>query len=102
MTMLMMCISHRSVVLVLICVGLLALHPQQAVCGRLLLRRGVDDHHAMILIKNHRVLMAAHTSTLATGKKPAARVVDSTTILDPNHSSKRKVRRGSDPIHNRT
>lgn len=93
----LMCI-HRSV-LVLICVGLLVLHPQQ-VCGRLLLRRGVDDE--TVVIKNHRVLMAADTNTLPTDKRSGSGDDHEHRAFDPNQSSKRKVRRGSDPIHNRT
>lgn len=93
----LMCI-YRSV-LVFICIGLLAFHPQE-VCGLrsagLLLRRGVDDQP--LTIKNHRTLKAAETNSLTTDKKQTP--LNKT--FDPNQSSKRKVRRGSDPIHNRT
>lgn len=85
----LMCI-HRSLFL-LLCVGLLASHPQQ-VSARL---RGIDPH--MMIIKNHRMLMEADTNTLPTEKKSA-----DDHAFDPYQSSKRKVRRGSDPIHNRT
>ncbi|KAI3467347.1 hypothetical protein Pfo_024010 [Paulownia fortunei] len=89
---------HRSFV-VFICIGLLAFHPHDVWGLRsagLLLRRGIEDQPLMI--KNHRMLKAVDTNSLNTDKKQAP--VNRT--FDPNQSSKRKVRRGSDPIHNRT
>lgn len=94
-----MCIQRSF--MVFICIGLLAFHPNQ-VCGSrnlgLLIRRYADDqpkHHH----HHHRVLKGVEMNNLNTDNNKQAPVDGST---DPNKSSKRKVRRGSDPIHNRT
>lgn len=83
---------HRLVlVLVLICVVLLVFHPQEAAAtGRRLMRRRVD-HRA-----KGRLLTAAEINAPLPAPKGSAGA-DRTF-----RSSKRKVRRGSDPIHNRT
>ncbi|KAL0408695.1 UNVERIFIED_CONTAM: CLAVATA3/ESR (CLE)-related protein 45 [Sesamum radiatum] len=89
---------HR-VFMLFVCVGLLALQPNE-VCGLrradLALRQGRGDQSVMV--KSHRVLNAVHVNNLNTDKKPAP----VNKKFDSNQSSKRKVRRGSDPIHNRT
>lgn len=88
---------HRAFVL-FICVGLLAFQPHE-VCGMrstdLALRRGSRDQPLMV---KDRVLKAAEVNSLNTDKKSAP--VNKT--FDSNQSSKRQVRRGSDPIHNRS
>lgn len=73
----------------LMCVGLLAFHPQEARGGRLLADQGV------LVAANTNV----NTNTLPTGNNGSPALGRT---FDPNHASKRKVRRGSDPIHNRT
>ncbi|XP_011071280.1 CLAVATA3/ESR (CLE)-related protein 45 [Sesamum indicum] len=89
---------HRAFML-FVCVGLLALQPNE-VCGLrrsdLALRRDRGDR--LVMVKSHRVLNAVHVNNLNTDKKPAP----VNKKFDSNQSSKRKVRRGSDPIHNRT
>ncbi|KAL7091420.1 hypothetical protein ACP275_12G104700 [Erythranthe tilingii] len=87
--------TRRSFVVLVLCIWLLAFHPREVFgsrSGGFLLQRG--------LIKNHRTLMAAEMNGLDTEKKSETARVESS--FDPNQSSKRKVRRGSDPIHNRT
>ncbi|PIN17162.1 hypothetical protein CDL12_10184 [Handroanthus impetiginosus] len=94
-----MSLSIHRAFLIFICIGLLAFHPRE-VCGArnagFVLRRGIEDQTMMI--KNQRMLKGVDTNNLNTDKKPAA----ISKPFDPNQSSKRKVRRGSDPIHNRT
>ncbi|XP_059650373.1 CLAVATA3/ESR (CLE)-related protein 45 [Cornus florida] len=89
--------AHRMFV-IFICIGVIAVQPDK-ISGL----RSVDhvlrwiDHHGLAT-KNHRILKAAAMEDLHTEKKPAP--VNAT--VDPNQSSKRKVRKGSDPIHNRS
>lgn len=81
---------HRAFAL-FICVGLLVFHAHEVCSSRsadLALRQSGEDHR--LTVKNQH--------TLDTDKKPAP--VNKT--FDPNRSSKRRVRRGSDPIHNKT
>ncbi|XP_022734971.1 CLAVATA3/ESR (CLE)-related protein 45 [Durio zibethinus] len=49
--------------------------------------------------RNRRILEAADMKGMGTGKNLPAPVNNT---FDPNQSSKRRVRRGSDPIHNRS
>lgn len=84
-------IEYRAFVL-LICVGLLAIRPHQ-VCGSRKVVLGARNHHRMIKAIDH------HMNSLGTDKKRASVVSKK---YDANQSSKRTVRRGSDPIHNRT
>ncbi|CAI9761795.1 unnamed protein product [Fraxinus pennsylvanica] len=73
-------------------VGRLLVFRPQEVCGLrsadLALRQSRED----------RRLRVKNQSTLDTDKKPAP----VSKKFDPNQSSKRRVRRGSDPIHNKT
>lgn len=84
-------IEYRAFVL-LICVGLLAIRPHQ-VCGSRKVVLGARNHHRMIKAIDH------HMNSLSTDKKRAS---VASKKYDANQSSKRTVRRGSDPIHNRT
>ncbi|KAK4423738.1 hypothetical protein Salat_1956700 [Sesamum alatum] len=90
---------HRALTL-FICVGLLALQPNEVSGLRssdLALRQGRGDQPVMVM--SHRVLLnAVGVNNLNSDKKPAP----VNKKFDSNQSSKRKVRRGSDPIHNRT
>ncbi|KAK1284116.1 hypothetical protein QJS10_CPB21g00656 [Acorus calamus] len=79
--------SHRLVV-ILVCIGCLAIQPDQ-VSGL----RGID-----FVLHDARILRDIATEDLNTMKNLAPAPL----TFDPNQSSKRRVRRGSDPIHNRS
>ncbi|TYI36178.1 hypothetical protein ES332_A03G124500v1 [Gossypium tomentosum] len=81
----MVCSSQR-VLLFLIFIGLLAIQADK-VCGL----RGIH-----FVLKQTR--KAVEMKEMRTEQKPLP--VNNKT--DPNESSKRRVRRGSDPIHNRS
>ncbi|TMW96337.1 hypothetical protein EJD97_007536 [Solanum chilense] len=83
----MVFISNKAFVFLLICIGLLVVcsHSQQ--------------QNELRLSTSRRMLKGLVTEEeLNTGFKSAP--VSKT--FDPNGSSKRKVRKGSDPIHNRS
>lgn len=79
--------SHKLFIL-LTCIGILAVQPY-LVSG---FRNGIE------LPMNHRMLKAVSKKDLQAKPSPAS----SNTEFDPYQSSKRTVRRGSDPIHNRS
>lgn len=83
--------SHRVFILA-ICIGLLIFQPSEVSGLRSIgvARRPNQEHH--------RILKAVVTEEMNTGKKNSTSTNKS---FDPNQSSKRRVRRGSDPIHNR-
>ena len=56
-----------------------------------------SQHNQDMVPKSQRILMANATEGMNTQKKSTQ--INNT--FDPNQSSKRRVRRGSDPIHNR-
>ncbi|XXG87646.1 hypothetical protein AAC387_Pa11g2281 [Persea americana] len=87
---------YRMLIL-LVCIGFLAFQPEK-VCGL----RNMD----LVLRWNEEHGPASHKSRLL----KAVDVQDANTMkqlapapstFDPNQSSKRRVRRGSDPIHNK-
>ncbi|KAK9935150.1 hypothetical protein M0R45_022262 [Rubus argutus] len=83
--------SHRVLILV-ICIGLLVFQPSEVSGLRnigVVLRQNQE---------HHRILKAVAMEEMNTGNKNSA---NANKNFDPNHSSKRRVRRGSDPIHNR-
>ncbi|KAF8399478.1 hypothetical protein HHK36_015344 [Tetracentron sinense] len=85
------------VLILLICFGFLAVQPEKVSGLRsidLVLRW--DKEHGLVP-KHARILKAVAMEELNTEKKSAP----SPPTFDPNRSSKRRVRRGSDPIHNR-
>ncbi|MBA0718230.1 hypothetical protein Golax_005985 [Gossypium laxum] len=84
----MVCSAQRVIILVIL-LGLLALQPVE-VSGL----RNID----FVFRRSQRVLKAVDTKGMSTEKKTA--FVNNK--FDPNRSSKRRVRRGSDPIHNRS
>ncbi|CAK9136347.1 unnamed protein product [Ilex paraguariensis] len=93
----MVCSTHRVFIL-LICIGILAIQLEKVSGLRsrdFVLRWSKEDHGRVL--KNKRMLRAV-VQDLNTMKKQAP--VNKT--FDPNQSSKRRVRRGSDPIHNRS
>lgn len=89
--------AHRMLIL-LICTGLLVVQPIKVSGLRslgLVLRRNNEDHgivsfHQRMLKEVSKVKLDSNVRTATvTGK------------MDPNQSSKRRVRKGSDPIHNK-
>lgn len=89
---------YRGVIL-LACIGFLALQPD-IVSGL----RSIDfvlrqENMLLPFVRNSRILEAVALKDLQ--KNPSLAPAPSTTMLDPNKSSKRQVRKGSDPIHNR-
>lgn len=92
----MVCCSFQRVLIFLIIIGVFAVQPDN-VCG--LRSIGLVFRHSQ-----ERVLKAVDMKGMSTEQKlpaAAAEAVNNTNI-DPNQSSKRRVRRGSDPIHNRS
>ncbi|OIT36892.1 hypothetical protein A4A49_66087 [Nicotiana attenuata] len=91
--------SQKPFVL-LICIGLLAVFPEKSssiTSSQLVLRW--SSRQQELMSRSQRVLAGLVTKELnTTNVKPAA--VSKT--FDPNRSSKRRVRKGSDPIHNRS
>jgi Sec-independent protein translocase protein TatA len=83
--------SHRVLILV-ICIGLLVFQPSE-VSG--LRNIGVALRQNQ---EHHRILKAVAMEEMNTGNKNST---NANKNFDPNQSSKRRVRRGSDPIHNR-
>lgn len=90
--------SAYRVVILVIFVGFLAVQPEKVYALRSidLALRWHSGH--VLFLKNSRILLAVATKELHT--KPSLAPAPSI-MVDPNQSSKRRVRRGSDPIHNR-
>lgn len=89
--------GHRMFIL-LICTGLLAVQPNQVSSLKssgLVLGLSKEDHG--IVSFSRRMLKEASKVKLDAGVKTAT----GTGKMDPNQSSKRRVRKGSDPIHNK-
>jgi len=89
--------SHKTFIL-LFCIGLLAIKADQVCSLRretMILTQGRQDQ---LQVQNNRVLQEVSKQDLDTNRKSAP----VTNKFDPEQSSKRKVRRGSDPIHNRS
>lgn len=85
----MVSISHKSFVFLLICIGLLVVLPEKV----------SSQQNELKTSMSRRMLNGLVTKEeLNTGIKSTP--VSKT--FDPNGSSKRKVRKGSDPIHNRS
>ncbi|KAB2084230.1 hypothetical protein E1A91_A05G332300v1 [Gossypium mustelinum] len=96
----MICSAQRFLMF-LICFGLLAVAPDKAsglISIDLVFRHGQGEDQIAIRT-NQRILKAADMKGTRTEKK-LPEVVNNT--FDPNRSSKRRVRRGPDPIHNRS
>ncbi|CAL1406284.1 unnamed protein product [Linum trigynum] len=89
-------VSGHIVILLLFCIGNLALQPEMA-CGLtsidLALRwRHPGVHNLRFLKEVAADELQATSSSLAPGPS---------VMFDPNQSNKRTVKKGSDPIHNR-
>ncbi|KAE8657431.1 hypothetical protein F3Y22_tig00116995pilonHSYRG00092 [Hibiscus syriacus] len=85
----MICRAQRVLIFLAI-FGLLAIQPVEVSA-----LRNLD---LVVFRHEQRVLKAVDTKGMDTEKKPAL----GNNGFDPNRSSKRRVRRGSDPIHNRS
>ncbi|KAK4841869.1 hypothetical protein QYF36_011789 [Acer negundo] len=95
-----MVICSHSVLVFLICMGLLLAAQPDIVSGLqsidFVLRH--SQHNQDLVPQNQRILLDNATEGMNTQKKSTQ--INNT--FDPNQSSKRRVRRGSDPIHNRS
>ncbi|KAH7515943.1 hypothetical protein FEM48_Zijuj10G0081900 [Ziziphus jujuba var. spinosa] len=91
--------SHRVLIL-LICIGFLVVQPDKVSGLRSIgiAIRETKKYHDLLLSKNQRILKAVNMEEINTTKNSKT----SDEKFDPNQSSKRKVRRGADPIHNRS
>jgi hypothetical protein len=90
--------AHRAFIL-LICIGFLAVQPDKVSGMRridLAPIQGQEVRGAMT--QNRRILKDVAMEGMNTEKKSA----HVNKKFDPNESSKRSVRKGSDPIHNRS
>lgn len=89
----------RRVLILLICMGLLLSVQPDKVSGLrsidLVLRQ--NQHNQGMVPQNQRILK----ETTMVGKNAEKKSTKIHNKFDPNQSSKRRVRRGSDPIHNR-
>ncbi|KAB2031719.1 hypothetical protein ES319_D05G324500v1 [Gossypium barbadense] len=93
--------SAQRFLMFLICFGLLAVAPDKAyglISIDLVFSHGQGEDQIAIRT-NQRILKAADMKGMSTENK-LPEVVNNT--FDPNRSSKRRVRRGPDPIHNRS
>lgn len=94
----MNCSSYRMAILVL-CIGFLCIETQKVSGIRsldLALRWRKGDY--LLFLRSSRVLEAVATEDLQVNMNLAPAPA---TMFDPNQSNKRRIRRGSDPIHNR-
>ncbi|KAI9111455.1 hypothetical protein K1719_017145 [Acacia pycnantha] len=90
--------SFRVFVL-LLCVGLLSVQPEKVLCIRKLVHPLGQIQEQRIMLQNQPTQTATSMEATNTKKKKMTEHVGNR--IDPNQSSKRRVRRGSDPIHNR-
>ena len=81
--------NYRQLVLAL-CIGLLLHQPEKV--------QGQRSHSLVQRLAKAPIFFKKHAEDLNTSKKSA----DLPSSPDPNSVSKRSVRRGSDPIHNRS
>ena len=93
-----MVISVNRGFILLACIGFLLLQPEM-VSGL----RGIDlalkwDKRLLPFVQNSRILKADAVDSFQTRQNlaPAPSM-----MFDPNQSNKRRVKKGSDPIHNR-
>ncbi|KAE9615512.1 hypothetical protein Lal_00018408 [Lupinus albus] len=94
-------VLHPSrIIILLFFVGFISVQ-QERVLGitslEIVLRQS-QQYHRIMLQKNQHFLSAEGRELLNTKKNSA----NANKGFDPNKSSKRRVRRGSDPIHNMT
>ncbi|KAJ8773767.1 hypothetical protein K2173_006417 [Erythroxylum novogranatense] len=91
--------SARRLLFLIICIGSLAVQPDKAYCLtsiQLVLRQRVKAEGTVL--HNPRILEDVTMQRM----KPEKQASNSIKSFDPNQSSKRRVRRGQNPIHNRS
>uniref|UniRef100_A0A2N9J093 Uncharacterized protein n=1 Tax=Fagus sylvatica TaxID=28930 RepID=A0A2N9J093_FAGSY len=91
--------AHRAFIL-LICIGILAIQLDKVTGLRsidIALKQGQEDH-GILSAQYRRILKAVTTEGMNTEKKSE----HANKKFEPNESSKRTVRKGSDPIHNKS
>lgn len=89
--------AQRAFIL-LICIGFLVVQPEKVSGLRRIDLAPKQGQERGALAQNQRILKAVAMEAMNTEKKSA----HANKKLDPNDSSKRRVRKGSDPIHNRS
>ena len=95
-----MVFATQRVLILLICIGLLSFQPDKVSGLRsidIALRKQKEDNH--IFLQSRRTLKVVKTEEKL---NPETKSTGQNNKLDPNQSTKRQVRRGSDPIHNRS
>ncbi|PSR96646.1 CLE45p like [Actinidia chinensis var. chinensis] len=85
-----MVFSGCKIVILLVCIGFLALQPEM-VSGL----RSMD----LVILRNLRILETVGVEVLQT---PETLAPVPSMAFDPNQSSKRSIGGGSDPIHNKS
>lgn len=90
-------LTYRGIILI-VCAGLLAFQPEEAAGLRRIDLALRWEKAQLPSLKHWRLLKGVAVEDLHTklNLAPAPSV-----IFDPNQSNKRRVRQGSDPIHNR-
>ncbi|OAY31031.1 hypothetical protein MANES_14G078100v8 [Manihot esculenta] len=88
----------RGILLLLVCIGYLALQPQK-VSSLTSLDLALRWKQGLLpLVQNSRMLRSVAIKDL---QALASSAPVPSMVFDPNQSNKRTVRKGSDPIHNR-
>lgn len=93
----MLC-PYRRVMVLILCIGFLSTQPERVSALTsidLALRWGEDN---LFHLRSSRILKAAVVQDLQTQLSIAP---SPSMTFDPNQSNKRRVKRGSDPIHNK-
>ena len=94
-----MVFNTQRLFILILCIGLVAVQPDIVSGSRSIeLALKWSKTYQGIMPMNHRILKDVGKEGLNAEKKPET----VTKGFDPNQSSKRPVRRGSDPIHNRS
>ncbi|PON67054.1 CLAVATA3/ESR (CLE)-related protein [Trema orientale] len=94
-----MVFATQRVLILLICIGLLSFQPDKVSGLRsidIAVREQKEESHLFLQIRRF-LKVVKEEEKLNSETKSASQ----NNKFDPNQSSKRKVRRGSDPIHNR-
>ncbi|KNA22874.1 hypothetical protein SOVF_029830 [Spinacia oleracea] len=89
--------AHKTFIL-LLCIGLLAIKPERGCSLRRAEMALAPNDEDSKLVPNNRVLQGVSRQELNASR----RSTPENKKYDPTQSSERRVRRGSDPIHNRS
>lgn len=93
-----MAFSSQRVLILLLCTGFLKVQPGQGYGLRTIDLLRQKQHGQGMVPQNRRIFKA--TTMMEMNAKNSSTQINRT--YDPNPSSKRRVQRGSDPIHNRS